>query len=78
MIHSIMIDYYIECSGKDVITGSIVSHQTYGDMLRFNPHWHCQILEGGIDCKNDFYHVNILMVRLLQPGCLSMENLNGL
>jgi hypothetical protein len=59
MIHSIMTDYYRECTGKDVITGSIVSHQTYGDMLRFNPHWHCIILEGGIDDKNDFYHVNI-------------------
>jgi hypothetical protein len=44
---------------KDVITGSIVSHQTYGDMMRFNPHWHCIIMEGGIDDKNDFYHIKI-------------------
>jgi len=27
-----------------VKTGAIISHQTYGDMLRFNPHWHCIIL----------------------------------
>jgi hypothetical protein len=35
------------------------SNSGYFERLCFNPHWHCIILEGGIDDKNDFYHVNI-------------------
>lgn len=31
--------------------------QTYGDMLRFNLHWHCIVLEGGIDEQDRFLHV---------------------
>ncbi len=49
LIHKLITDYYIEATGKEVITGTIVAHQTYGDILRFNPHWHCLILEGVID-----------------------------
>jgi hypothetical protein len=56
LIHGIVTEYYCECTGKNVTTGSIVSHQTYGDMARFNPHYHGIILEGGIDDNNDFYH----------------------
>jgi hypothetical protein len=28
-------------------------------MLRFNPHWHCIILEGGIDEEGPFHHIPI-------------------
>ena len=28
-------------------------------MLRFNPHWHCIILEGGIDEEDSFHHIPI-------------------
>jgi len=28
-------------------------------MMRFNPHWHCIILEGGIDEKGFFHHIPI-------------------
>ena len=28
-------------------------------MMRFNPHWHCIILEGGIDEKGSFHHIPI-------------------
>lgn len=42
------------------ITTRIISHQTYGDMIRFNPHWHCIILEGGVTDNNEFYHIPII------------------
>lgn len=29
------------------MTGMVTAHQTFGDMLRFNPHFHCLVLEGG-------------------------------
>ena len=28
-------------------------------MLRFNPHWHCIIMEGGIDAQGKFYYLPI-------------------
>jgi hypothetical protein len=59
LIHSIISEYYNEFTEKSFKTGSIVSHQTYGDMMRFNPHWHCIIMEGGIDDNNEFYHIKI-------------------
>lgn len=58
IISSIINDYYSEISGKEVKTGIVVSFQTYGDILKFHPHWHCSILEGGID-GDQFYHVPI-------------------
>ena len=45
--------------GKKIITGSIISYQSYGDMMRHNPHWHCIIMEGGLTDNNDFYHIPV-------------------
>lgn len=59
LIHKLISDFYMEAAGKVVTTGTIVSHQTYGDMLRFNPHWHCLILEGGLDENNNFIPVAV-------------------
>lgn len=59
IIHNLITKYYREVCRKDITTGSIISHQTYGDLIRFNPHWHCLILEGGIDEANDFYHIRM-------------------
>ena len=59
IIFSIITDYYNEAFTKVVKTGAIVSYQTYGDMMRHNPHWHCIILEGGIDEKGSFHHIPI-------------------
>jgi len=37
----------------------VVSHKSYGDLIRWNPHWHCIILEGGIDKKGSFHYLPI-------------------
>jgi len=59
MIVSIMTDYYNSVSRKTLQSGFVVSYQTYGDMLRFNPHWHCIIMEGGLDAQGNFYYLPI-------------------
>ena len=35
----------------------IVAHQTYGDMLRFNPDYHAIVLEGGFDNEGTFFYI---------------------
>lgn len=57
LIALILTKYYSSASGKELDTGVVSAFQTYGDMLRFNPHWHCIVLEGGIDEQGRFFHV---------------------
>jgi hypothetical protein len=59
IIFSIITDYYNEAAHTAVTSGAVVSYQTYGDMMRFNPHWHSIILEGGIDEEGSFHHIPI-------------------
>ncbi len=35
----------------------MIAHQTFGDMLRWNPHFHAIVLEGGFDDEGTFYYV---------------------
>jgi hypothetical protein len=35
----------------------IAAHQTFGDMLRWNPHFHCIVLEGGFDQNGKFLYI---------------------
>ncbi len=59
IIFSIVNDYYNAVAKTAVKTGVVVSYQSYGDILRHNPHWHCIILEGGIDETNSFHYLPI-------------------
>ena len=34
-----------------------MSHQTFGDMLRWNPHRHTIVLEGGFDEYGRFFYI---------------------
>jgi hypothetical protein len=56
LISIILTKYYSAAAGKELDTGIVSAFQTYGDMLRFNPHWHCIVLDGGIDENGYFYH----------------------
>ncbi len=44
-------------AGRSLMSGMIVAHQTYGDMLRFNPHFHAIVLEGGFDDDGTFFYI---------------------
>jgi len=57
LIFSIIKDFYNEASGEEVKTGMVIAHQTFGDMLRWNPHFHCLVLEGGVDEEGNFVFI---------------------
>jgi len=57
LIYSIIRDFYEEAAGKEIKTGMVIAHQTFGDMLRWNPHFHCLVLEGGFDDEGNFVYI---------------------
>jgi Putative transposase len=50
-------EFYKEAAGKRIITGIVIAYQTFGDMLRFNPHFHAIVLEGGFDEDGNFLFI---------------------
>ena len=42
---------------RPIRTGVITAHQTFGDMLRWNPHFHSIVLEGGFDEQGTFVYI---------------------
>ena len=59
IVFSIIQDFYNEAAPTAVKTAAVVSYQSYGDLVRWNPHYHCLVLEGGIDETGSFYHIPI-------------------
>jgi len=57
LIFTMISEFYREAVGKNIITGMITAHQTFGDMLRWNPHFHAIILEGGFNKEGDFVFI---------------------
>ena len=55
-----IVSYYSEITGKKIRTGIILAFQSFGDFLRYNPHFHSLILEGGFDEDGNFIHIPIL------------------
>jgi len=52
-----MREFYQEITGRMLLTGIVVAHQTFGDMLRWNPHFHTIVLEGGFDEHGSFFYI---------------------
>ena len=57
LIYTIISEFYAEAAGRSLLTGVIAAHQTFGDQLRWNPHFHCLVLEGGFDEASTFVSV---------------------
>ena len=57
MIFAMISDFYREVAGKEIRTGMVIAHQTFRDMLRFNPHFHAILLEGGFDEDGTFVYL---------------------
>jgi len=57
LIHTIISEFYNAAADKPLLSGVIAAHQTFGDQLRWNPHHHCLVLEGGFDEAGRFVHV---------------------
>jgi len=45
--------------GISLKTGTVISYQSAGDILRFNSHWHALVLEGGLDKENNFHYISL-------------------
>jgi len=57
MIFAMISAFYREVAGKEISTGMVIAHQTFGDILRFNPHFHAILLEGGFDEDGSFVYL---------------------
>ena len=60
LIFSMISEFYCEAVGRPVLTGMVrmvIAHQTFGDLLRFNPHYHAIVLEGGFDAEGTFFYI---------------------
>lgn len=50
-------DFYREVACKEIDTGMVIAHQTFGDMLRWNPHFQAILLESGFDEDGTFVYL---------------------
>jgi hypothetical protein len=57
LIYNILREFYQEAAGRQLLTGMVIAHQTFGDMLRWNPHFHAIVLEGGFDQEGTFFYI---------------------
>jgi len=57
LIFNMLQDFYDEAAGKKIDTGAVLAYQTAGDFLRWNPHFHGLVLEGGFDKQGRFVHI---------------------
>ena len=57
LIFAMIKEFYKEAAGIEIITGMVIAYQTFGDMLRFNPHFHAIVLEGGFDEDGNFVFI---------------------
>jgi hypothetical protein len=39
LIYNTLREFYHEVAGRELLTGMVITHQTFGDMLRWNPHF---------------------------------------
>ena len=61
--------YYDEAAGKHIQAAAILSYQSFGDMIRANPHYHGIILEGGFDEEGNFVYLPISDTQKMTELC---------
>jgi hypothetical protein len=49
--------YFNEAAKTPVQSAALLCFQSFGDFLRWNPHWHAIVLEGGFDENGNFIHI---------------------
>ena len=47
LIFAIIGRFYNKAAKKRIMTGMVLAYQSAGEFLKFNPHFHCLVLEGG-------------------------------
>ena len=59
LINDMILSYYSKITNKKIRTGIVLSFQSFGDFLRYNPHYHSLILEGGFVENGNFIYIPI-------------------
>jgi hypothetical protein len=59
LIFDLIAQFYSTAAGKPITTAAVVAYQPFGDSLRFNPHFHALVLEGGFDSSGQFFYLPI-------------------
>ena len=57
LIYNLLGEFNNEAAGRSLLSGMVVAHKTFGDMLRWNPHFHAIVLEGGFDNEGTFFYI---------------------
>jgi hypothetical protein len=57
LIFAILQRFYDRAAKRPVRTATVLAYQTSGEFLRWNPHFHCLVLEGGFDDRGKFVHI---------------------
>jgi hypothetical protein len=76
LIFSLIAEFYSATAARPFSTAAVVAYQSFGDALRFNPHFLSLILEGGFDSKGQFYffpiHDTARLAQLLRQRTVGM------
>ena len=59
LIFSLIAEFYSTAAAKPISTAAVVAYQPFGDSLRFHPHFHALILQGGFDSSGQFYYLPV-------------------
>jgi hypothetical protein len=59
LIFDMIQSYYNEATGKQITSAALIAYESSGDFLKFHPHWHSIILEGGFDEEGNFVYLPI-------------------
>jgi len=57
LIHRMIADFQSAAAGRPVTGAAVLAYQSAGDFLRFHPHVHGIVLEGGFDRQGRFCHI---------------------
>jgi hypothetical protein len=59
LIFSMITNFYQAAARTTIRSAAVIAYQPFGDLLRFNSHWHALILEGGFDAEDQFVFLPI-------------------
>ncbi|MCG8479254.1 MAG: transposase [Spirochaetales bacterium] len=69
LIYRLLGDFYREAAGMRLLTGRVIAHQTFGDMLRWDPHFRAGVLEDGFGDEGTFFYIPFLSLQLMTELC---------
>ena len=57
LLFDVIQSFYVEAAGRPIRTAAVLAYQSFGDLLRNNPHYHAIVLEGGFDEAGQFVFI---------------------